>query len=213
MTLPFRLYLITDPELTLNQTQYLLPALVEAGLEALQVRQKSLSPADLALHCHELRRSIAPSTRHPRWFLNDRADLALSLGFDGVQLREDSLTLAQQAPILRKKLQYGVSTHDHAGVAAAAAAGAQFVTFGPVFETPSKQHTGLPPQGLDRLAEAATMARTRRLPLLAIGGITPARVAACLAAGAWGVAVISAIWRAADPVRSLKRFTHALNAR
>jgi thiamine-phosphate pyrophosphorylase len=138
--------------------------------------------------------------------LNDRADLALSLGFAGVHLREDSLPLAQHAPVLRERLRFGVSCHSVEGVVAAQAAGAAFATFGPVFETASKAAYGAP-VGLKLLEQAA--ARTT-LPLFALGGVTPERVRACREAGAWGVAAISAVWDADDPVAALQRFGDAL---
>ncbi|MBI4081104.1 MAG: thiamine phosphate synthase [Candidatus Lambdaproteobacteria bacterium] len=209
--LPFRFYLITDRLADRAARRpapaTVLPRLVAAGLRAVQVREKDLSPADLARFCEALLAAL-PAGHGCALFLNDRADLALSLGLAGVHLREDSLPLARHAPLLRAQLRYGVSTHSPEGVRAAEAAGAAFATFGPVYETPSKAGYG-PPVGLHALEQAA--ARTA-LPLLALGGVTPARARDCLAAGAWGVAAISAVWAAPDPVAALARFEEALGA-
>jgi thiamine-phosphate pyrophosphorylase len=203
---PFRFYLITDRRTARHDAREWLPRLAAAGLRALQVREKDLSPADCFRYGRELREALGEAFPHFAFYLNDRTDLALSLGYAGAHLREDSLPLAQQAPLLRERLAFGVSTHSQAGVLAAEAAGAQFATFGPVYETPSKASYG-EPVGVRALERAAA---ATRLPLLALGGVTPARARECVAAGAHGVAAISAIWNAADPVAALRAFSDAL---
>ena len=184
----------------------LLPDLARAGLRALQVREKDLSPAALADFCGELLQSLGDRRPGVRVFLNDRADLALGLGLDGVHLREDSLPLQRQSPQLRERLSWGVSTHSLAGVQAAEAAGADFVTFGPVYPTPSKQAYG-DPVGLQALEDVC---RRCGVPVLALGGVTPQRARECREAGAHGAAAISALWNAPDPVETLRAFEEAL---
>jgi thiamine-phosphate pyrophosphorylase len=202
---PFRFYLITDRRNVRYDAVAWLPRLAAAGLRALQVREKDLAPRELAEHCRRLTEAL-PRFGAPRLYLNDRADLALALGFTGVHLREDSLELAQQPAVLRQRLRFGVSTHDLAGVRAAFEAGAEFATFGPVFETASKAGYG-DPVGLEALAATA---QATPLPLFALGGVTPERVRDCLDAGAAGVAAIGAVWNADDPVQALGRFREAL---
>lgn len=211
--LPFRFYLITDRLHGRHAPLEWLPRLAAAGLRAVQVREKDLAPAALFSFSAELRDAVAgPSIRAAadsaalQFFLNDRADLALALGFAGVHLREDSLPLARQAGLLRERLRFGVSAHSLEGVLAAEAAGAAFATLGPVYETASKAGYG-PPVGLKLLEQAAARSR---LPLLALGGITPERVKPCREAGAWGVSAISAVWDAADPLAALAAFGDAL---
>lgn len=205
--LPFRFYLITDRLRSRHQPEAWLPRLAAAGLRAVQVREKDLGPAQLAAYAQKLRdAAVAGSTATLEFYLNDRADLALSLGFAGVHLREDSLPLASHAPLLRERLRFGVSCHGVAAVLAAEAEGAAFATFGPIYETASKAAYG-PPVGLTLLEQAAARSK---LPLLALGGVTPARARACRDAGAWGVAAISAIWDAEDPVAALHAFGEAL---
>jgi len=218
--LPFRFYLITDRLHGRHSPLEWLPRLANAGLRAVQVREKDLAPAVLYIFAAELRDTIvpnavprdavagraAPGPSKLQFFLNDRADLALALGFAGVHLREDSLPLARQPALLRERLRYGVSTHSVEGVLQAEEAGAAFATLGPVYETPSKAGYG-PPVGRKLLERAAARSR---LPLLALGGITPERVRPCLEAGAWGVSAISAVWDAEDPLAALASFGEAL---
>ena len=209
--LDFRFYLITDRLNTGGDPLVLLPQLAAAGLRAVQLREKDLSPA--ALHAYGRRiqeglgqEGLGEAGHSPRLYLNDRADLALSLGFTGVHLREDSLPLASHAHALRAALSFGVSTHSVEGVRAAEEAGADFATFGPVYATGSKAAYG-DPVGLKALEQAAAAST---LPLLALGGVTPERTGECLGAGAHGVAAISAVWDAPQPLEALAAFADAL---
>lgn len=204
----FRFYLISDSSHSRHAPATLLPQLVGAGLRSLQVREKELAPARLAGFASELVTALGGRRDRIWMFLNDRADLALSLGLDGVHLRNDSLPLERHAGVLRRALLYGVSTHSVAGVRAAEAAGADFVTYGPIYDTPSKAPYG-DPVGLRGLEKVA---RATRLPIFALGGITPERVKGCLNAGAWGVSAISAIWNAERPLDALAAFEDALGS-
>ena len=202
----FKFYLITDHAGARHKPPDVLPELVRAGLRALQVREKALSPLAQAEYATRLLAALG-GRREGLWlFLNDRADLALSLGLDGVHLRNDSLPLERHADVLRHALLYGVSTHSLAGVRAAEAAGADFVTFGPIYDTPSKSGYGEPvgPAALERVASAT------RVPIFALGGVTPERARECLAAGAHGVSAVSAVWNAPRPVEALHAFREAL---
>ena len=204
--LPFRFYPITDRLHFRGDPLALLPRLAERGLKALQVREKDLAPEALFTYCRQIQEAMGEGAVGVRLFLNDRADLALSLGFAGAHLREDSLPLERQPAPLRAALSFGVSTHSLEGVLAAEAAGADFAVFGPVYATLSKAAFG-EPVGLKTLERAAA---ATRLPLLALGGVTPERAADCLAAGAQGVSVISALWDAPDPIAALEAFRAAL---
>lgn len=204
--LPFRFYLITDRLGPAGDPLPLLPALAAGGLRALQVREKDLSPAQLHAYGRRVRDALGEAGAGVAVFLNDRADLAMSLGLAGAHLREDSLPLADQPQVFRRALRFGVSTHTLDGVLAAEAAEADFATFGPVYPTASKAAWG-DPVGLEGLRQAAA---NSRLPLLALGGVTPERVAECIAAGAHGVAAISAVWAAPEPVAALAAFREAL---
>src|SRR4029450_2051669 len=109
--------------------------------------------------------------------------------------------------IADKRLRIGVSTHSLDEAVEAELKGADWVVFGPVYHTPSKRPYG-PPPGLERLTRVAA---TVRLPVIAIGGITPDRVREILGAGARGVAVISAIIAAEAPADATRRFLDALD--
>lgn len=202
-----RLCLVTDRTQTRGRE---LVAVVEeclaAGLPAVQLREKDLGAGALAELARRLRRLTAA---HGAWLIvNDRLDVALAVGADGVQRTAASLPVADLVAVADKRVHVGASVHALEEAVEAAEAGAEWVIFGPVYETPSKRAYG-PPQGLAALERVT---RAVRIPVLAIGGVTPERVREVLAAGAAGVAVISAILAAEDPARATRRFLEALAA-
>ncbi len=132
--------------------------------------------------------------------VNDRVDVALAIDADGVHLGQADLPLAS-ARRIANGLWIGISTHNLAQVRAANAGGADYIAFGPVFATTTKQNPD-PVQGLEGLRAAAAEAGER--PLVAIGGITPARVAEVYAAGAKAICAIGAVNDAPD-VRAVAR--------
>jgi len=151
-----------------------------------QIREKNLPVRVL----HELVSRAAQITRgtSTRLLVNDRFDVARAAGADGVHLTESSLPPRVVREICGEEFVIGVSTHSLESARAAGDGGADFVVFGPVFETESKRAYG-PPQGLDKLREVATA--LEGFPVLAIGGVTIDNAESCLAAGASGVAGIS----------------------
>jgi thiamine-phosphate pyrophosphorylase len=177
-----------------------------AGLPAVQVREKDLGGAELAALCRRLR----PPTRERGALLivNDRLDVALAIGADAVQRTGASLPIEDIRSIAGPQLRVGASVHSLEDAVEAEAKGADWVVFGPVYDTPSKRRYGAP-QGLDALAKVAGRVR---LPLIAIGGITPARVGEVMAAGASGVAAITAILAVPSPPDAVRRFLDALAA-
>jgi thiamine-phosphate pyrophosphorylase len=121
--------------------------------------------------------------------VNDRADVALAVDADGVQLGQRSLTPAD-ARRLRRDWVVGVSVHSPEEAAAALAMGsADFLLVGTVWE--SRSHPGRPGAGPDLVRDVRGRSDA---PAIAIGGVTPERVAAARRAGAWGVAVLSGVW-------------------
>lgn len=172
---------------------------LDAGLPAVQLREKDLTGRALLALAERLRKATA--ARGAALFVNDRLDVALAVGADGVHLGERSFPV-DVARVVLSHATIGASVHD---VADAAASAADFVFFGPVFATPSKALFG-EPQGTVRLAEAV---RAAAVPVLAIGGIDRETVAAVRATGAHGMAVIRAILAAADPAEATRALVAA----
>jgi thiamine-phosphate pyrophosphorylase len=199
------LYLVTDRQQTNGRPLVpLVEQAVSAGLRAVQVRERDLATSDLL----ELSRTLSAVVRaRGGWLLiNDRIDLVLALGADGVHLRTDSLPVAVARRLLGPDRLIGVSAHSTEDVLQAESEGADFVVLGPVYETPSKRPYG-PPIGLKPLEEAS---RRSQIPVFAIGGVTPARVPEVRRAGAYGVAVISAILSAGSVEHAVRQFLDAL---
>jgi thiamine-phosphate pyrophosphorylase len=179
-------------------------ASLEAGLRAVQLREKDLAARELFSLATSLRE---PTRRHrARLLVNDRADVALAAEADGVQRRHDSLPVAVLREVGGPRFLIGASVHSVVEAKDAAHEGADFLVFGPVYDTPSKRAYG-PPQGLDALRRVAAEVPS---PVLAIGGITAGRVREVLAAGAAGVGVISAILAAERPADATRAFLDAL---
>ena len=175
-----------DPELA--------EVLLAAGACALQVRMKRAGAAEVAAAA---RGALAIARRHGALLVvNDRLDVALAIGADAVHLGQDDLPLDVARRIAGGRLLIGVSTHDEAQVRAAVAGGADYLGFGPVFATGTKENPD-PVQGTDGLRRA--VAAAGRVPVVAIGGITALRAAEVAAVGATAACAIAAVNGAKDP--------------
>ena len=187
------------------------PALARAacagGAEVIQLRAKFASDRE----CLAWAREIRDLTRAcgARFVLNDRFDLALAAGADGVHLGQDDLPPASIPPALRARLAIGRSTHDLAQARTACDEPVDYIAFGPIFGTHSKR-SEYAARGLGLLAEVVRAVAPR--PLVAIGGITAENAGDVIAAGAAGLAVISAVAGAADPVDATRRLRASLRA-
>jgi len=202
----FALYLISDRQLRPVPLATVIEECLDAGLRAVQLREKDLATRELLALAADLR---AVTLRYSaRLLVNDRADVALAVGADGVQRTERSLPVAALRHALRAEMLIGASVHARDAAAAAEASGANFAVFGPVYETPSKRAFG-PPQGLAALARVT---ESVRVPVLAVGGVTPERAREVVAHGARGVAVIGAILGAPRPADAIRAFLDALGS-
>lgn len=190
----FTLYLITDRGATAGRE--LLAAVEEAlagGVGGVQLREKGLSGRDY-LGLAQAMRSLT-ARYGARLLVNDRIDVALAAGADGVHLPEAGLPVGTARGLLGKEKLVGASCHSLETARAAERAGADFITFGPVYQTPSKAAYG-EPVGIAPLAEAV---RELSIPVFPLGGVTRERVPELLAAGARCAACISALLTAPSP--------------
>jgi len=179
-----------------------------AGIDCVQIREKDLTARQISHIARDALRSAATSAGAgytvPRIVINDRLDVALVEGADGVHLGETGLPVNDARALIekwnaRKDFVVGVSCHSVEAVRSAANAGADYVFFGPVFETPSKVAFGSP-QGVEVVEEAC---RSETIPVIAIGGITLENAGKCFAAGAAGIAAIRLFQQAADPAATI----------
>jgi thiamine-phosphate pyrophosphorylase len=177
----------------LSQVEARAAALLAARPCCLQLRAKSLGAAamrDAALWLKDRCRAAGVP-----FCVNDRLDVALAVGADAVHLGQDDLPLADARGVAAGRLLIGFSTHNPAQAAAAAAGGADYIGFGPIFDTRSKLRPD-PTVGVEGLRAVAAASP---IPVVAIGGITLDTVASVAAAGAAAAAVISAVNDAPDP--------------
>jgi thiamine-phosphate pyrophosphorylase len=199
------LYLVTDRRQARGRPLAdVVQAALDGGVDAVQLREKDLIGAELlrlAMALRELTARYGASL-----LINDRIDVALAAAADGVHLPRDGFPVAAARALLGAGRLIAVSTHRPTEVSAAAADGADFVVFGPVYATASKAAYG-PPRGPDDLARACAASA---IPVLAIGGVTTERIAEVRAAGASGIAVVSAIIAADDPAGAARELSRAL---
>jgi len=188
-----RLLLVTDRHQTKGRPLVpLLQRVLTVGAPAIQLRERDLSVRDflaLAREVHEL-----TSAHRSQLLINDRIDIALVLEGAGVHLRSNSLPVSVARQLLGAERLLGLSVHGVEEAVQAESQGADYVIFGPIYETPSKQAFGSP-LGLHNLEKVC---RLVRIPIIGIGGVTAARVGEMRQAGAFGVAVITAILGADD---------------
>lgn len=181
-----RLYAIVDPEM-FSSPMTLTTTLLSAGVRLIQLRDKKSNSREIYETSVEMQE--AARRGGAVFVLNDRPDIAWAAGADGVHLGQDDLPAAIARRMLPKEMIIGVSTHSVEQVARADQAPVDYIAFGPIFATNSKEAPD-PVVGLAGLAEAR---RASRKPLVAIGGITAENAPAVIAAGADSVAVIGAL--------------------
>jgi thiamine-phosphate pyrophosphorylase len=197
-----RLYFVTDVRPGLEE---LLAAALAGGVDMVQLRDKSASDDELVRAAAVFRRLC--DEHGAMFWLNDRPDLVVECGADGVHVGQDDMPAAEARRLAGDEALVGLSTHSPAQFDAALAAGeADQLSVGPVWETPTKE--GRPAAGLDYVRHAARVAGDR--PWFAIGGIDLGNVREVIAAGASRVVVVRAIRDADDPRAAAEALRAAL---
>jgi thiamine-phosphate pyrophosphorylase len=188
--LPARLLLVTDRHQAAVAPEEIVDQAVAAGVRWVWLRDRDLPAAER--HALAQRLLAVVRARDARLSVGGDVELAAGIAADGVHRAAGAAIAAARARLGPQAL-IGVSAHGEADVAAAAAAGADYATLSPVFPTASKPGYG-PALGVAALGRAAR----HGLPVLALGGITPARADECLRAGAAGIAVMGEVMRAGE---------------
>src|SRR4030067_3224023 len=196
----FKLYLITDRKLVTRHSSLVtaVKKALKAGVKAIQLREKDLSTRELLKLAYKMRELT--KKYNAKLFINDRLDIALAVEADGVHLTQNSIP----ADAVRKAVHaclpdrqasrflIGVSTHSLKEAKEAERAGADFITLGPIYRTPSKLKYGSP-LGIDTLRE---ISKKIKIPVFAIGGVKSSRIKDLKKTEAYGVAMISEVFRA-----------------
>lgn len=179
------------------------------GADCLQLREKNLPDAELLRAAEQLRTLTQSANPRTALIINDRPDVALLVGADGVHLGQFDLPVEHVRRLAGRSLLVGVSTHDMNEAHAAAAAGADVCGVGAMFTTETKPR---PVSGPDYLRRYLADERTAPIPHLAIGGITPTNIHELVAAGCRGVAVSSVVCRSDHPERICRELRQALDS-
>jgi thiamine-phosphate pyrophosphorylase len=197
-----RIHCITDFEWYDDKTVAVLEAVVREGVDAVQVRAKSVPDRQIVAFTRTLVDRLADIS--VRVIVNDRLDIALAAGADGVHLGRDDLLVADARRLAPPGFLVGATCRNADQAREAEAQGADYIGVGPVYPTTTKN--GLPdPIGLDALRDAA-----RVLPAIAVSGINTERAPDVMAAGAYGIAVASAICRSPRPATAARGLVDAV---
>jgi thiamine-phosphate pyrophosphorylase len=187
-----RLYLCCEARPRGKDPEPLLAAALRGGVDIVQLREKSLPRREIELAAQTFRRLC---DNHSALFIvNDDPDLARACDADGVHVGQDDLAAAEARALLGPDAIIGLSTHSEEQIAAAAEAPVDYISVGPIWETPTKQ--GRPAVGLELISHAAVSAPH---PFFAIGGIDSSNVSTVTEAGARRLCVVRAIRDAENP--------------
>lgn len=194
--LDLSLYLVTDRGLSLGrETVNIVAAAVRGGVTCVQLREKEASTRDFIAEARAVKALLVEIDRDIPLIINDRLDVALVVGADGVHLGQTDMAISDARRIAGDALIIGISVESVTDAVVAEAAGADYLGISPVFATPTKNDTAAPLG----LAGVRAIRAAVNLPLVGIGGINQGNAACVLQAGADGVAVVSAIVAATCP--------------
>ncbi|MDE0681926.1 MAG: thiamine phosphate synthase [Candidatus Poribacteria bacterium] len=201
----FKLYAITDRHRCApTPLADVVSKLLDAGVNAIQLREKDLDDTELI----QLAQPIAELCRdyEAKLFINTNTYIALEVGAAGVHLPADAESVETVKARTGNSLYVGCSVHSLDAAQKREAEGADFLTYSPIYRTASKPGYG-PAVGVASLTEVAGNVK---LPIFALGGITPDRVTECLAAGAFGVAVMSGVMSPTNAGEQARRYLDVL---
>ncbi|MFQ5682592.1 MAG: thiamine phosphate synthase [Candidatus Binatia bacterium] len=197
---PSGLYAIFDPTRSRGRPlNSMLRDLLRGGARLIQLRAKTLPSNDFFQQAIEVRRLTRQAGAV--FIVNDRVDIALASQADGVHLGQEDIPLAVARRLMGEKRIIGISTHDLEQAREAEQGGADYIGFGPIFATATKD-TGYAPKGLGTLEE---ICRAVKIPIVAIGGITENDAAQVWMAGANAVAIISDLMGADDVAEKARK--------
>jgi len=206
VTLPSPLYVILDGQASGGRRlDELLDAVLAGGCRIVQLREKTMPPAEIFPLAQALRRRCREAGA--LFIVNDRVDLALAVGADGAHVGQDDLPAREARRLLPPPMILGVSTHNQDQARRARDDGADYVAVGSMFPTGSKVGFELVGPELVRRVRADIP-----VPLVAIGGITRDNLSQVMEAGADAVAVISAIGNARDPAAAVRGFLETIRS-
>lgn len=202
----FDIYLITDRGLFAGTDELIgsVEGALGGGIRGVQLREKDLPAGELLELARRLKRLTAEYGA--KLLINDRVDIALGAGADGVHLGQSSFGPREARELMREGL-VGVSAHSLDEALEAQGEGADFITMGPVYHTPSKKKYG-EPIGLTALTEAAG---ALKIPVFAIGGVKKDTLKEVLSSGALGPAVISAVLGSKDAEKNAEELVTELD--
>lgn len=197
----FKLYVITDRQLCAPRTLYdTIHDLLDAGVSAVQLREKDLIDAEyiklaepLCKLCHSYSAQL---------FINSRIKIAMEIGAEGLHLPGNSVSVQKVIEETNRRFIIGSSVHTLTEAKRRETEGTDFITYSPIYPTLSKPGYG-PAVGLEALQKVT---ETVNIPVFALGGITSERVSECLDAGAYGVAVMSAVMSPQNGAQQAKAY-------
>jgi len=200
-----RLYLCCDARPGGEDPEPLLRAALNGGVDIVQLREKQLPRRDIERSALTFRRLC--DTYSALFIVNDDPDLARSCNADGVHVGQDDMSVAEAREAVGPDAIVGLSTHSEEQIAAAAAQPVDYISVGPIWETPTKQ--GRPAVGLELIRHAAASAPH---PFFAIGGIDPSNAAQVVEAGARRICVVRALRNAENPAAVAEELRGAFGA-
>ncbi len=199
----YSLYLVTDRELSMGRSNLsIVRSAVQGGVSCVQIREKNCSTREFIEETLILKEFL--KKQNIPLFVNDRVDVAMAVGADGVHLGQKDLPFLMAKKIVGDSMIVGISAETPEDASRAEKEGADYIGVGPIYLTSTKADTG-EPLGLDGLLH---IRRLVKIPIVAIGGLNPSNAKSAIQCGADGIAVVSAIVSAKNPetaARELKK--------